>query len=318
MNKDCTDHCKQRRLALLANMPTAFNSTRAMAILDLKDFNTFDDYLLQVKRKYSGNTYRDACKAKKLGFYCKLFVRDNYIYDIWQINTSKSIRQGEMRAPYLYSLDELGGLSQTEKLFTPPYCNLHTDYWFGIFERSEGYKQGGEGLETGEKLIGYILLERHGEFAHLRHILGHGDYLKYGIMYFLFFELVKWVYCTLPGLFYISYAGWTELVGQIDSRPGLTMWKKKALFQPRYLMETLNLSRQELLQEINEKTEKRPFPEYTLVNAKSGLCMYSVALYGQRDVIHLYNHGLEDVTLVDIDEEKMLEMKKYIQKIGSI
>jgi hypothetical protein len=218
-------------------------------------------------------------------------------------------QEGAMRPSYDQTVEEMGGAPAMLGPVTEPGCAKHHDYWFGIFRPAPGHAQG-DGAVTDAQLVGYIMLERNGAFAHYRHILGHGDFLQDGIMLQLQLELMEWVYKTQSGLEVISYAGWTELPGVIDTRPGLTTWKKKTLFEPRLLMETVTETPEAQIAELISKTENRPFPEWTLDGASSAACIYSAALFGQRDVIHMYRRGIQDVTLVDHDTEMLVELQK--------
>jgi hypothetical protein len=178
-----------------------------------------------------------------------------------------------------------------------------------VFEPSPGHHQGGGGIITDERLVGYILVERNGNFARYRHILGHGDHLDDGIIYQLHFAVAHWILKGDRSLRYLLYAGWTEM-DEADSRPGLTQWKKKTLFQPCRIMEELTLDRESLLNELRERAADRPFPVKVLENVRSACAFYSVGLMGMRDVIHLQGKCVPEVTLVDIDGEKMAEMRK--------
>ncbi len=309
----CTAACEARRREIVGQMPTAFNSTRVMAVLDLTQFANIDAYFVALGRVHKGAGRRHAQKSARQGYFCKRFESANYVPDMWEIHTSKPARQGgAMREPYDHSIDEMGGVPHEWTPLAEPACALHHDYYWGVFCSRLGHRQGEDGLVTDEKLVGYIMLERQGNFARYRHILGHGDHLADGIMYQLHLAVVEWILAKRPafGLDYLLYAGWTEISGREDSRPGLTQWKKKTLFRPCYVMENITLPRSKMLHEIRAMAEGRPFPQFTLANANSGICIYSVALHGVRDVIHLRDKQVKRVTLVDIDREKMEEMKK--------
>jgi hypothetical protein len=140
--------------------------------------------------------------------------------------------------------------------------------------------------------------------------MGHGDRLGDGIMFQLHFAVVEWIYATQPGLSLVSYAQWTDLPDSIDTRPGLTRWKKKVLFRPIRLIETLHGRPEDIRVEVVENSMNKVFPGYVLETAQSAACLYSAALMGQRDVIHVAQRGIEDVTLVDHDAEMMAEMRK--------
>ncbi|HTV71951.1 MAG TPA: hypothetical protein VMF90_25750 [Rhizobiaceae bacterium] len=311
LDRGCGTVCEQRRDDLLKEMPTAFNSTRVLAVLDLPRFGTFDGYLEQIKKTGpKPMALRNFRKAENAGFHCKQINPLNYVPDIFEVNHSKGERQGGlMREPYNYSIEQLGGVPREFKEVKAPADPLHNDYWWGVFEPAPGHQQA-DGIVTDERLVGYIMLERNGNFARYRHILGHGSYLDQGVMYLLHFSVVRWLYETQPDFKYIIYAGWTELPSKQDSRPGLTRWKKKTLFEPAYAMEEISLTKAKMLDWINSKTDNREFPEFVLQDSTSAAAFYTAALLGVRDVIHLNNHGIHDVTLVDLDPEKTEEMRK--------
>lgn len=301
----------QRRADLLEVMPTALNSTRVLAALVLPKYESYAGYLATIKAQtQNAMALRQLRKAEQAGFYCKPIHRLNYVPDMHDVNHSKGERQGgAMREPYNFSIEQLGGVPHTILPPETPRDPRNHDYWWGVFEKAPGHCQA-DGIQTDEKLVGYILLERYGNFARYRHILGHGDYLNKGVVFFLHFQVVRWIYETMPDLHYIIYAGWTDLPNQQDSRPGLTRWKKAALFEPVYAMEELSLPREKMLDWIRSKTGGREFPTHVLENAKSAAAFYTAALMGVRDIIHLNDHQIPDVTLVDLDAEKIEEMKK--------
>jgi hypothetical protein len=203
-----------------------------VASLDVRDL-TFEDYLKLIKKRDSKQSVlRNARKADKIGAVCKPFVRSVYVPDIVAINLSKDIRScGPMSPSYRHSVEEMGGEPTQYKEFKYPDCPYHYGIFWGLFVPEPGYKQGN--VTTNEKLLAYIRIRRFGNFATYSMILGHGDYLKYGIMYRLHLEIMKWI-CSegnsySQGLKCLTYAGY------YDGDEGLTMWKKKTCFAPSYL-----------------------------------------------------------------------------------
>jgi len=168
---------------------------------------SYDEYIARCKKKYKGNVIRDARKADKLGCSCRRFVWDAYISDISKINRSMSVRcGGVMRDSYL-------GEPSSLKCGIKPWsleCDQHWDIPYGIFY--EG------------RLIAYIKLKRVKDLVLYSQILGHGKYLRQGIMYNLHFAIRRWLDPTDDK--YIMYAG------HFDGGKGLLLWKKKTLFEP--------------------------------------------------------------------------------------
>jgi len=131
-----------------------------------------------------------------------------------------------MEPNYRRSIEEMGGAPAEFKKFKNAKCPAHWLYLWGIFKPEYGYKQGD--IEVGQKLLGYVSLHRVGNYAQYSMILGHGDYLKYGIMYHLHFKIVDWlISCNWPeaeGIDFLWYCNWS-------GGPGLRLWKKKAGFK---------------------------------------------------------------------------------------
>jgi hypothetical protein len=197
------------------------------AVIDLRRYDR-DSYYAAVRKVHSGNAVRDARKSDRAGFVCHQCARPNYIPDIHEINTSKSVHSGgEMRAAYHRTVEELGGAPKKLSSVPKPKCPVHHRFNWGIFEPKPGYTQGE--VVTDEKLLGYVSLKRYGNFAIYSSILGHGDYLSLGIMYRLHYAIMDWIFeereKSLSGLDLIMY-------GAINSGgAGLMLWKKRALFE---------------------------------------------------------------------------------------
>lgn len=56
--------------------------------------------------------------------------------------------------------------------------------------------------------------------------------------------------------------------------------------------------------------EKRPYPAELLEGCESGLCLFAAAFLGHNDAIHFAEAGVPDVTLVDVDGERLREMNE--------
>lgn len=199
-----------------------------VAAIDLRDLS-YEDYIASVKKRYKGNVVRDARKSDKAGFICRPFPRALFLPDIVEINHSKDERCGKpMREAYLKSLEEMGGPPRKHVELESPDCPVHYDRWWGIFAPEEGYQQGE--VTTNEKLLAYIDFRRLGDLAIYSLILGHGDYLKHGVMYRLHFAIMEWL-CAREsdltrGVTALMYAGFYQ------GGHGLQLWKKKTCFEP--------------------------------------------------------------------------------------
>jgi hypothetical protein len=107
-----------------------------------------------------------------------------------------------------------------------PNCLRHWELCFGVFQAAL------TGCETikRETLVGYAKLHRIGNTLRYAEKMGHGEYLRQGIMMLLHRELMKWLLdesnTLAQGIDALTY-GAIEQGGH-----GLMFWKKKAQFQP--------------------------------------------------------------------------------------
>lgn len=297
----CSEFCRRHRRAMTQRMITAFTGTRVNAILDLSEYRDMAAYVEAVRAKSKGNVIREVRHAASRGLICRGFDPADHVADIEAIFQSKPERQaGPLRPPYNKGAEAFLTYVHDNHPNRMPPCLRHHNTWHGIFE----------GTPHGDRLLGFIMIERHGQFGHYRHIVGHGDLLDQGIMFHLHFAVVEWIYASQPGLTLLSYAQWTDLPDVIDIRPGLTRWKKKTLFKPIRLIETLHGTPEDIRADIVENAKGRVFPEYVLETAQSAACIYSAALMGIRDVVHFARREIQEVTLVDNDAEMMAELRK--------
>lgn len=64
--------------------------------------------------------------------------------------------------------------------------------------------------------------------------------------------------------------------------------------------------------------EKRPYPAELLEGCESGLILFAAAFLGHNDAIHFAEAGVPNVTLVDVDGERLEEMKSlYRSRVWS-
>jgi hypothetical protein len=204
-----------------------FKKQLASAVVDVRDFS-LEDYLVEAKGIHKGAALRQSRKAGREGLICREFVWKNHIPDIVEVNHSMEVRSGgEMTKAYKRGIDEMGGAPTKLRELSEPACPVHTIYNWGVFAPVEGHTQGD--LVVDEKLVAYIRFKRQGSLAIYTQILGHGDYLQFGIMFALHFQIMEWLAAnkdgSLAGLDYLLY-------GAIDSgTPGLQQWKKRARFE---------------------------------------------------------------------------------------
>jgi hypothetical protein len=143
------------------------------------DFDGSDDYFENLTAK-SKNMVR---KARKRGYVYHGFDYNNYLQDIYEINTSKSVRQGKpMTSSYTIYPTPIHSKYQG--------CDNHTYFWAG------GFKDG--------KMYAYCAVAVVNELAIINTILGHADALTDGIMNGLINYLVQ-VCRVVYGVKYLNY-----------------------------------------------------------------------------------------------------------------
>ncbi len=176
------------------------NKTVGVALIDLNLYKNFEDYYKSVNGKNSSAYY--ARKATKREYKFIEIDRNRYIEDIYAINTSTPIRQGQkMSQSYL---------EKVEKYEDEPNYR-----YFGIVNR-EG------------KLVSYCNIAFYGEFSLVVSLLGHKEYLNDGVMYLMMIELNKIIFNEyhLKGYNYIMYDTF------FGATEGLKKFKQKLGYKP--------------------------------------------------------------------------------------
>jgi hypothetical protein len=162
---------------------------------------------------------RQLRKCIRKGYYCELFAPKNFLQDLYEIRTSKLIRQGRpIDKECFESVEEMAkSYTNEDNPFGRCICLLHYYVWIGVFTKEK-------------KLVGYVSFVRLGEFSYYSTILGHGDYLKDGIMYYLHFYIQSLLresndehFRDIKGTAYLTWHSGTK---------GLTFWKQHAGFLP--------------------------------------------------------------------------------------
>jgi hypothetical protein len=180
--------------------------------------------------KYIGQRRQNLVKCSKRGYVFDQFNYYNHVPDIVDINRSKPVRAGgPMKAHYLEGVEQKGGYPKAYRHIDPVACQYHhLGLNFGVFIPAPYYQQGN--VITNRRLIAYSALHVCGELAVYSMVIGHGDYLKDGIMTMLTAGVVDYLH-TLPHVRYFMYSAWS------DGGAGLQLWKIMHLFEP------LNLQR---------------------------------------------------------------------------
>jgi hypothetical protein len=125
-------------------------------------------------------------KADRSGYEFKEFIWNDYLYDIHEINTSKTIRSaGAMRGWY------------TEPVQARNYSAEGQNYrkYYGAFKNG--------------KLLAYLDLVLCGDHAFFRHFIGHAEHLKYGVMNGLVSQTVQ-KYIGHPRIRWLKYGSLPE------------------------------------------------------------------------------------------------------------
>ena len=188
------------------------------AVIELPD--SHEDYLKLIGCK-SRNMI---CKAKKKQYYInKIYNYNNYIDDIFKINTSKKIRQNKpMSTSYNIKITE-----QSDYISDNKYHNL---FRYGCF------------LEN--KLVAYCFPYISNNCILINSILGHGDYLTYGIMNLLISEICKDMILNYKNIKFFLYIDWNS------GEDSLRLFKKSLGFNPK-LINLVDIYKINLVKELN-------------------------------------------------------------------
>ena len=229
--KKMTSNIQSRLTGRYISNGTPCDKRVVVAHIDLRNL-TLDTYLRNTRKKSKGAALRQSRKADREEIVVSPFTRKTYIPDIVDINHSMPTRTGKpMREAYLKSIKELGGPAKKSVPWSLPDCPEHFDVWWGAFKSVPGYLQGK--IQTDQRMVGYVDFRRVGNLAFYSLILGHGEYLKFGIMYKIHFEIMEWVLTSgldhANGIETLMYAGFNQ------GGDGLMQWKKKVCFEPCYL-----------------------------------------------------------------------------------
>jgi len=164
---------------------------------------TIDEYLKHIGAK-SRNMNK---KAEKNGISCQVFDWNSKLDKIHEINTSSLVRQGREMDKAYREYPETVVYSEEEE-----FSIVH----IGAFVE--------------ERLVGYVELYIYGNFAMTNRILGHKEYLKYGVMNLMIKKCVE--YGIEYELEYINY-----LTMQNRKNNSLSAFKYRVGFRDYSLLE---------------------------------------------------------------------------------
>jgi hypothetical protein len=171
------------------------NKSVGAALIDLKQYKTPEKYLQSLKGPNSAS--RHARKAKGKGYVVVEIDRNDYIDDIYEINTSQQIRQGlPMDADYL-----------EKKTHYPRDANFK---YYGV-------------LNSSGKLMAYGDLGFYGNFASFNRVIGVRN--NDGMMHLLVTEIV----CRLIESGACDYLMYDTYFG---ASPGMKTFKEMLGFHP--------------------------------------------------------------------------------------
>lgn len=214
------------------DQPCFMQGSGILAILDLRNYDEYQDYLRQLSKK-SGNFYRDANQARRKGYAVHQFQYQNHTPDICEIRKSLKTRSfGPVIDAFVLTVEALGGAPETLHPLATPQCPKHWEIFFGVFIAQPGYMQGN--LTLNEKLVAYARLHRIGNTIRYAEFIGHGNHMQNGVMMLLHNNMIEWLLDAsntwARGVCYVTF-------GAIEQgNEGLLFWKKKALFVPHILL----------------------------------------------------------------------------------
>jgi len=146
-------------------------------------------------------------RARRLGYEFAPFEHDDYIDDIYAINTSLRERQGRPMTANFFERPEPRGPLPAEQP-----CPRHREGWYGVFR--DGH------------LYAYIHAYQIGEVTFTPNLLAHGDHLAAGIMSMLLYEttLLHHRISKTSYVYYYYYEG--------GGTEGLRFFKEKMGYRP--------------------------------------------------------------------------------------
>ncbi len=200
-------------------------SPRAMispfaAMIELGDYNSFDDYLRAVSRISDGNDRREAARARKLGYATRRVGVGSHAGSLRDIIGSKLIRSGGVVAVALRSAETSPAPRENKAIaFSPPPCAEHWQIDFGVFNNAEP-----------ERMVAKATLGRSGNLVEVVFFMGHGAALRDGVTKLLMFDLMKWLLDSadahVAGVEFVNYGAVEE------GAEGRDKWRRYLGFRP--------------------------------------------------------------------------------------
>lgn len=209
----------------------AKNRASVLCIDQVREKSYQKEIIRRQKRNYK--------KAEEMGCYFSRFDYRTYIEDIVAINISKDFRSGgNLKDHYKLGVEQRGGFPKSFVNPVNPPCMLHNrNQFYGVFINSEVRISGGASLTN--TLLAYNGIAILDEMAIYSWNIGHGDWLKHGVMSMLTVGLVNYLKDFYPHVRYLVQGNWTDGLG---IGPGLQQHKKELLFEPVYLCKKVKVS----------------------------------------------------------------------------
>jgi hypothetical protein len=171
------------------------NKTLGIALIDLSKFNSAAEYTATVKKKdYAEHRART---ARRRGYSVRPIDRNQFIDEIFHINTSAESRQGRQMDPQY-------------RILQTSYDDSEPMRCFGVFH--------GDG-----RLMGYCSFGIYGNFGATDRLLGYKN--KDGAMYLLLVEIISFLIDQRS----VDYFMYDTFLGSQD---GLQSFKRRIGFQP--------------------------------------------------------------------------------------
>lgn len=171
------------------------HKTIGAALIDLQSINTRDRYLEHIKGKNAGAYH--AKRARSRGYVFTEIDRNQYVDDIYAINTSLDNRQGRP-------------MEQSYREKKTDFEHLRHFRYYGI-------------LNPQGRLVAYANLGLYGNFGGFSHLIGIRN--NDGIMHFLVVEIISQLIAQQQ-LHYVMYDTF------FGAQPGMQTFKKILGFRP--------------------------------------------------------------------------------------
>jgi hypothetical protein len=183
-------------------------------IMDLGRFADFDRYAAAVSKASKGNINRSVKQAMRLGYQARLIDLYAHQTSIDCIRRSALFRTGGIMWNALSARRDVPDCGESP--VSVPGCDKHWSMAWGVFH--------------GPTLTAYAKLSRCGNIVRVNDLMGHRDFLKYGVVKLLMLGIVRWLYGAdtsfLRGVRYLTYGALEH------GKEGLAEWKLRFQFHP--------------------------------------------------------------------------------------